>query len=64
MKVKEIIQSLGEAVYHGNVGIMELHRFNEVASNKQKAMMKKFIASNDWASFKRLIADVLNVELD
>lgn len=52
-----------EAAYEGNIGAMEMFKFFQVADERQKKLMQKIVAKNDFKSFKRLIKIVLGVEL-
>lgn len=52
-----------EAVYPGNIGAMEVHRFFMVATPEQKAEVKKLIATQQHKAAWKIIQTVLNVKL-
>jgi len=52
-----------EAVYKGNMGVMEMMKFYQVASDKEQKEMDKVVNKNDWEGFKLLIKKVLGIEL-
>lgn len=61
MKFKDMI--IAEAAYPGNIGIMELIKFNQKATPAERQEMKRIIDDSDWNRFKELIKKVLGVEL-
>ena len=64
MRYRELIQKpTDEAVYPGNIGAMEVHRFFMVASPEQKAEVKKLIADKRFKTAWKIIQSVLNVKL-
>lgn len=66
MKLDKVIDSkwdLFEAAYPGNLGLMELVKFYNVATPEEKAEMDRITAEKDWDSFKRLIHEVLGIKL-
>jgi hypothetical protein len=52
-----------EAVYTGNIGIMELIKFQKKASQKQKSMLQSYIQNKNDKKIRELIADVTGVKL-
>lgn len=53
-----------EAVYTGNLGFMEFHKFNKMASPEQKILFKQLLHDKQYVQLKKLLATVINVELD
>jgi hypothetical protein len=56
-------QELTEAAYVGNLGIMELIKFQKKASQKQKDMLQYYIQNKQYDKMRKLIADFTNVKL-
>lgn len=54
---------LFEASYPGNLGLMELVKYHQVATPEQKAAMDQATANKDWETFKQLIHEVLGIKL-
>jgi len=54
---------LFEAAYPGNLGLMEMMRFYQVASEEQSAEMDQVVNAKDWDNFKRFIREVLGIIL-
>jgi hypothetical protein len=52
-----------EAVYTGNVGVMELVQFHKKASQQQKSMLQSHIKSGNDKKVRELIANVTGVKL-
>lgn len=52
-----------EAVYPGNLGLIEIVNYYRKANDKQKKAMDIATKNKDWDEFKRLIKDVLGVKL-
>jgi hypothetical protein len=52
-----------EAAYAGNVGIMELIKFQKKASQKQKDMLQLHIKNKQHDKMRNLVADVTGVKL-
>lgn len=52
-----------EAVYAGNIGIMELVKFHKKASQKQKDMLQSHIQNKQHDKMRKLIKDVTGVKL-
>jgi hypothetical protein len=52
-----------EAAYVGNIGIMELIKFQKKASQKQKDMLKYHIQNKEHDKMRKLVADVTDVKL-
>jgi len=63
MSDKLSFAEFNEAVYNGNVGIMELIQFHKKASQKQKSMLQSHIKSGNDKKVRDLIADVTGVKL-
>ncbi len=67
MKVKDIVidtnWDLFEAAYPGNLGLMELVQFYNVATPEQKQEMDEVTNAGDWKRFKELVYEVLGVKL-
>jgi hypothetical protein len=62
--VKMIEQKeLTEASYAGNIGIMELIKFQKKASQKQKSMLQSYIQNKQQKKMRDLIADVTGIKL-
>ena len=58
--VKEYVN---EAAYKGNIGMMEMMKFFEVASKEQKEKLKKLIADKNQSAAWKLIQDVTGMKL-
>lgn len=58
-----VYSDLCELAYQGNIGIMELIKFNQVASSSQKAELKKLIADKKTSEAWNLIQQVTGVKL-
>jgi hypothetical protein len=56
-------QELQEAAYAGNLGIMELIKFQKKASQKQKDMLQSHIRNKQHDKMRKLVADVTGVKL-
>lgn len=56
-------EELFEASYKGNVGIIELVKFNKIATQKQKSELEKYKKSNNMKAFWELISKVTGVKL-
>lgn len=54
---------LCELAYQGNIGIMELIKFNQMATPQQKNELKKMIGSKLTSDAWKLIQDVTGVKL-
>jgi len=54
---------LTEASYPGNLGIEEMVKFYRVASKNEIKSMEKTVEKKDWDEFRKIIKNVLNVEL-
>jgi pyrimidine deaminase RibD-like protein len=57
------LDDLDEAVYPGNIGIMELTKFYKEATPEQKAMFKKLLSQDDKKSAWEMVQKVLGVRL-
>jgi nicotinic acid mononucleotide adenylyltransferase len=56
-------ESIQEAAYKGNIGMMEMMKFFEVASKEQKEKLKKLIADKNQSAAWKLIQDVTGMKL-
>ena len=54
---------LGELAYKGNIGIMELIKFHQIASPEQRALMKQLLAAKKNKEALKLLNSVTGVEL-
>lgn len=54
---------LTEASYRGNIGVMEMFKFYNVATDEQKAKMKQLIADKNNDEAWALLQNVLKVKL-
>lgn len=52
-----------EAAYAGNLGIMELIKFQKKTSQKQKDMLQLHIQNKEHDKIRKLVADVTGVKL-
>lgn len=52
-----------EASYAGNLGIMELVKFQKNASQKQKNMLQSYIKNKEYKKMRELVADVTGIKL-
>lgn len=58
-----LLKYIQEAVYQGNIGFEELTKFYDTATEKQKQQMEKILNSGSWQKFRKLIKQVLGIEL-
>jgi hypothetical protein len=56
-------ESIEEAAYKGNLGMMEMMKFFEVATAEQKTKLKKLIADKNKSAAFKLIQDVTGMKL-
>ena len=56
-------ESIQEAAYKGNLGMMEMMKFFEVATAEEKAKLKKLIADKNQTAAFKLIQDVTGMKL-
>lgn len=61
MKIDEVV--LNELNYPGNIGMMEMAKFYQVATPEQKLLMKKLIAENKIDQAWELLKQVSGVKL-
>lgn len=54
---------LNEFSYPGNMGIMEMIAFYKKASKQEVKEMEKAAESKNWETFKKIIKNVIGVEL-
>lgn len=62
MKLQEL-KPLNEAVYPGNVGMMEMFKFYQEATPAQKDLMQELINKKAWDAIFDLIFKVTGVKL-
>ena len=60
MRAKEFINELA---YKGNIGIMELMKFHQIATPEQRALMKQLLAAKKNKEALELLNSVTGVEL-
>jgi len=58
-----LMESLTEASYPKNIGIIEMVKFYKVASKSEVKEMEKIVERKDWDAFRELVKKVLGVEL-
>lgn len=61
MRLEQFLKN--EAAYTGNLGIEELFKFYDVANAAQIKKMETILKKNDWNAYKKLIKEVLGVNL-
>ena len=61
--VRQTLNELNEAAYAGNIGVMELVKFYEKASQKQRDMLKSHIKNKNNKEAWKLVQDVTGVKL-
>lgn len=63
--LKEYIEhiQLDELSYSGNIGIMELIKFNKMATDEQKNQLKQMIGMKQNSDAWKLVQDVTGVKL-
>jgi len=62
MRLQDLIQ-LDEAAYPGNLGMMEMFKFYQLATDEQKAEMKKLILAKNTDAAWELLQKVTGVKL-
>ncbi len=62
MKLQDLKQ-LDEAAYPGNLGMMEMFKFYQVASDEQKKLMKSLISKKLFDKAWELLQQVTGVKL-
>ena len=55
--------SLDEASYEGNIGMMEMFKFYQIATPEQKAQMKKLIFDKKTEAAWELLQQVTGIKL-
>lgn len=55
---------LMEAAYKGNIGMMEMFKFFQVATEKQKRKLKALIKDKKESEAWKFLQDVVNVKLE
>ena len=63
MKLRYILSGLEEASYFGNLGVIEMVKFYKKATKNQIKQMEKIVSDNDMNGFKKLIKQVIGVEI-
>lgn len=63
MKTDDKLFELIEAVYAGNLGLIELFKFYKVANTQQRHDMKAALDHKDLNAFYRLIHQVIGISL-
>lgn len=63
LEEKEVLKLFDEAVYKGNLGMMETFKFFSLATPEQKAELKEITERKDWEAFKELILKVTGIKL-
>lgn len=63
LEEKEVLKLFDEAVYQGNLGLMETFKFFSLATSEQKAELKEITERKDWNAFKELILKVTGIKL-
>jgi hypothetical protein len=63
MKLKELTTPLNEASYHGNIGMVEMFKFYEIADQKQKELMKKLLDKKHFDTAWKFLQKVTGVKL-
>jgi len=61
--IKQTLKQLDEAAYSGNIGVMELFKFHQKASQKQKDVLQSHIKSKKHKEAWKLVQDVTGVKL-
>lgn len=62
-KARRLMEQLNETGYVGNIGIMELVKFQQKASPEQKKMLKSLIDKNKAKEAWKLVQDVTGMKL-
>lgn len=63
INTKDILSHINEAAYPGNIGMMEMMKFFNMASPEEKKEMNRITENSDWEAFKALIYKVTKVKL-
>ena len=53
-----------EATYKGNIGMMEMFKFYQIATSQQKAKMKELLTSGKQTEAWEFLQQVTNTELE
>ena len=61
--IKQTLKQMNEATYQGNIGVMELFKFHQKASQKQKDVLQSHIKSKKHKEAWKLVQDVTGVKL-
>ncbi len=51
------------AAYTGNLGMMEMFQFVQVATDEEQKQMDDLVKKEDWEAYKILVKRVIRVEL-
>jgi hypothetical protein len=62
-KARKLMEQLNETGYVGNIGIMELVKFQQKASPEQKKMLQSLINSKKAKEAWKLVQDVTGIKL-
>ena len=62
-KARKLMEQLSESGYIGNIGIMELVKFQQKASPEQKKMLKSLIDKDKTKEAWKLVQDVTGMKL-
>ena len=62
-KARKLMEQLNETGYVGNIGIMELVKFQQKASPEQKKMLQSYIDKKKVKDAWKLVQDVTGVKL-
>lgn len=58
-----LLETLAEATYKGNIGMMEMFKFHQMASDAQKEEMKKLLSAGKEDEAWKLLQSVTGVKL-
>ena len=61
--IKQTLKQMNEATYQGNIGVMELFKFHQKASQKQKDVLQSHIKSKKHKEAWKLVQNVTGVKL-
>ena len=61
--IKQTLKQMNEATYQGNIGVMELFKFHQKASQKQKDVLQSHIKNKKHKEAWKLVQDVTGVKL-
>lgn len=58
-----LLESLSEASYTGNLGMMEMFKFHQIASDEQKAKMRQLIRAGKQSEAWQFLQRVTGIKL-